>query len=212
MDSKRPDCPYCNSSHIISRGLFWQCKGCKKQWSKKYDISEIRKVFGDINNPFLVWAMYQRGLKTLPSFPKNTTKEREFYIWLAGLLSSDGSITLNSYSKRASKRTGFDFSVTLTSKEEDWILNVQEKALSCGLSSTTYLAHRGSTYPHTSYLCKKVYTLRFTSRIVAFYLMYYAYDWLMKRKREKLVEYLNLPVISKLYKYWSEVTGNYGEY
>ena len=42
---KRPPCPRCGGTHIISRGTEWQCFDCNRRWVKKprLDFRHIRK-------------------------------------------------------------------------------------------------------------------------------------------------------------------------
>ena len=34
---KRPNCPRCNSPHVISRGVEWQCFDCHRRWMKRVE-------------------------------------------------------------------------------------------------------------------------------------------------------------------------------
>lgn len=34
----RPQCPDCNSAHVLSRGIDWTCADCGRNWRKKYRI------------------------------------------------------------------------------------------------------------------------------------------------------------------------------
>lgn len=35
-DMVRPPCPECGSKNIMSEGIYWTCKNCKRHFSKKY--------------------------------------------------------------------------------------------------------------------------------------------------------------------------------
>ena len=56
------------------------------------------------------------------------------------------------------------------------------------------------TQPQKSFKSDKwQYRIRFETRKIAFFLKYYAKEWLMARKLVKLDEYLSRPLISRLY-------------
>lgn len=47
---KRPKCPRCGSSHVISRGIEWCCADCHRRWVKDVpkEVKErILKIKGE---------------------------------------------------------------------------------------------------------------------------------------------------------------------
>jgi len=40
---KRPRCPRCGSTHVISRGIEWGCAECGRRWIKKKNFGKNYK-------------------------------------------------------------------------------------------------------------------------------------------------------------------------
>jgi hypothetical protein len=182
-------CKWCGSELLINKGQYWQCKSCSRYTKKLYKYLEL----SDYNPKFR--PMISRGLKNLPEQPKNNELEREFYIWLSGIISSDGCIY---FGVHGGERKYNKFTVTITSVEKDWIDIIKKKSEMFGLVPS--IITTGG-----------MYFLRYPNRKVAFLLHHYTNGWLMPRKMEKINEYLKSPVISVIYKAWVDVAKKLGE-
>jgi hypothetical protein len=138
---------------------------------------------------------------TLPPFPNNSDEEREFFRWLGGLISTDGSACLRW------SGNGYVLDLTMSTVEKDWADMVVSKANGVGLKCST---SKNNLKPRKSMenLSPYVYIIRFETRKTAFYLNYYARDWIMSRKLGKLDEYLSRPLISRLYSEFIKSSGN----
>lgn len=180
------NCIYCNSNKILSRGDSWNCKECGKYWKKKYKHEKLAIKYG-IKLYGSEWGVLGQRLEEMPPSPSDTIEERIFYIWLAGLISSDGCIYYGRHSRR---RKGFVFNCVLTSVDKDWLEHVKSKGDIFGLPSNI--------------VGKDKIFLRFSSLHISFYLVYYASDWLMKRKLTNIFKYLETPINDMVYREWKE--------
>lgn len=140
--------------------------------------------------------IYEKRLQGLVNaasipIPNNSEKEREFFIWIAGLLSTDGNMTHTRDSVN-SKWYG-TLNIVVSSCEKDWLEFIKNHAVDVGVKANVCF------HGYTMKGKVPVYQIRFETRKTAFFLKYYAEDWLMPRKLGILNQYLNRPLISRLY-------------
>lgn len=134
----------------------------------------------------------KRELKKLPQRPNNSELESKFFVWLAGLLSSDGCI---SYFEWEHERK---LQISLCSSDLAWLKLVTKKAKLVDIHVS-----KPSVKAYSNVLAKKpCYQIRFETRKTAFFLLHYAKDWLMPRKLKNIKKWLDSPIISKVWEHW----------
>lgn len=176
-------CKWCGSESLINKGHYWKCKDCGRCTLKIYKFLELSEY-----NPKLR-PMIAKGLNNLPEQPQNIESEKEFYIWLAGIISSDGCIYFASH---GGDKNFAKFAVTITSVEKDWIDIIKQKSELYNLNPSIIFTNN-------------IYFLRYPNRKTAFFLYHYTKDWLMPRKMNIIEKYLCSPVISILFKEWKDI-------
>lgn len=140
-----------------------------------------------------------KGTK-IPNVPDNSKEQREVCLWLGGLISTDGCMTLRW------SEDGYVLDITMASVEKDWIDMVINKMDEIGIKAHVVKSRQKQREGYN--FSEFSYTIRFETRKTAFYLNYYARDWIMKRKLNVLDRYLERPLISKIHQKFKEAVNS----